>query len=123
MEAGRKGREKKTPVKILPKLWKTNATKLLAKIEKARLSEDQPLNPAILRRVEITDRILEMVQADDVITLVEQMKALKVKKTEEIVKRLEALEAVVLEVEKEEPTTPEDALFLLSKALCAGVVT
>jgi hypothetical protein len=121
METPRKAREKKTPVKITVKAWQLNANKLLARIEKTRLSEDLQINPSVLKRQEILDKISEMPSADDVISIVDQMKAIKLKKTEEIYKRLEGLEQTIQEVESTIPKSQDEALAVLTKALRAGV--
>lgn len=123
MDSARKAREAKTPVKLTLKTLRTQASKLLAKIESASLLEDQEITPAFLKRPETEEMVAELPTSEDILGIVDQIRMLKLKKTEEIVKKFDQLEQVITEVEAVVSDNKEEVLLALTKALRAGVAS
>jgi hypothetical protein len=121
MDSARKAREVKTPVKLTIKTVRLQGSKLMAKIESASLPEDQEITPAFLKRPETEAMIGELPTSEDVLGIVDQIRALKLKKTEEFVKKFDQLEQIVTEIETMNSENKEEILATVTKALRAGV--
>lgn len=121
MDQGRKAKDVKTPIKMTLKTLRTQASKLMAKIEGCMLDEDQEVNLGLLKKPDTMVQIHEMPSSEDVKGTVDQMHYLKMKKTEDLFVKFDQLSKLVVEVESSDAKSREEQIADITKALRAGV--
>ena len=121
MDQAKKAKETKTPVKPTLKQWKTNVGKLLQKVESYAIGEDIQVDQSYLCSSEFLQQFDQLVSSETIEEACNEMRALKLKKTDEHVKKLEQIEESLTEINQMPVETVEQLLAVVTQTLRLGV--